>query len=246
MEYAAVRAVFVFAPLVMTFVVALAVPTEQMGTVLLWGAVAVGLGFSLPRVYVSWRARVRSRQIERGLPLAIDLLTLSLTAGQNLLAALHDVAHELRFTFPDLAQDLAIAHQQAELHSLEHAMTQWSERAHLPEVTNLSLLLIQSERLGTGAASTLIEFSAFLRTSMRQRAEAQANRTSFWMLFPSVFCFWVASAIILIGPAYVEFAQQRQRSSVHLNEMKANINRANDRKGVIPPPANSMTPAEAP
>ncbi len=234
MEYAAVRAVFVFVPLLITGVVAFLAPAEQVGTVLLWGTIAVGLGFSLPRVYLAWRARTRNRQIERGLPLAIDLLTLSLTAGQNLLATLDEVAHELRTTFPDLAQDLAIAHQQAQLHSLEHAMTQWSERVHLPEVTNLALLLIQSERLGTGAASTLIEFNNFLRTSMRQRAEAQANRTSFWMLFPSVFCFWIAAAIILIGPAYLEFAQQRQKSSVHLNEIKSNIQRANDRNPTMP------------
>jgi pilus assembly protein TadC len=229
MEYSAVRAVFVVMPVIVTGLVAVLAPAERVGVVLLWGAIAVGLGFSVPRLYLTWRARARNRQIERGLPLALDLLTLSLTAGQNLIAALSDVAQELRFTHPELATDLAIAHQQTQLHSLEHAMKQWADRVHLPEVTNLALLLIQSERLGTGAASTLMEFSEFLRTSMRQRAEAHANRTSFWMLFPSVFCFWVAAAIVLIGPAYVEFAQQRQKSATFINQTKSNINRANAR-----------------
>jgi tight adherence protein C len=239
MEYTAVRAFFVIVPLVVTLVVALLVPYERMQSVLLWGGIAVGLGFSLPRLYVSWHTRRRNQQIERGLPLAIDLLTLSLTAGQNLLAALEEVAHEMRQTHPDLAQDLAIAHQQAQLHSLEHAMKQWSDRVHTPEVTNLALLLIQSERLGTGAATTLIEYGTYLRTSMRQRAEAQANRTSFWMLFPSVFCFWIAAAIILIGPAYIEFTQQRQRSTTFLNQGKTSIKRANERNTA---PENATAP----
>jgi tight adherence protein C len=229
MEYSAVRAVLVLVPIIVTGIVALLVPDERMNNVLLWGALATGIGFSLPRIYVGWRGRVRNQQVERGLPLAIDLLTLSLTAGQNLLDALDEVARELRFTNPDLAQDLAIAHQQAKIHSLEYAMKQWSERIHVPDVTNLALLFIQSERLGTGAANALVEFGNYLRISMRQRAEAQANRTSFWMLFPSVFCFWIAAGIILIGPAYLDFAQQRERSASHLQQMKGNIQRANDR-----------------
>jgi tight adherence protein C len=159
---------------------------------------------------------------------------LSLTAGQNLLDALEEVARHMHRTHPGLAQDLAIAHQQARIHSLHYAMRQWSDRAALPDVTNLALLFIQSERLGSGAANALVEYSNYLRTSMRQRAEAQANRTSFWMLFPSVFCFWIAAAIVLIGPAYVEFGQQRQRTASYFNQSKSNINRANRN-----PPAES-------
>jgi tight adherence protein C len=242
LEYTAVRTVLVVVPMVITGLVTFLVPSDQVLTILLWGAIAVGLGFSLPRVYLSWRARVRNRQIERGLPLAIDLLTLSLSAGQNLLTALQEVAQEMRLTHPDLAQDLAIAHQQTQLHSLEHAMKQWADRIHLPEVTNLALLLIQSERLGTGAAATLIEFSNYLRTSMRQRAEAHANRTSFWMLFPSVFCFWIAAAIILIGPAYLEFLEHRQRSAVHFNQTKSNLDRANKRAAPVASPGMQQRP----
>lgn len=228
LEYSAVRAVLVVIPMIATLVVALLAPAAQMSSVLFLGALAVGLGYSLPRLYLNWRGRVRNRQIERGLPLAIDLMTLCLTAGQNLLASLQEVAQELRNTHPDLATDIAIAHQMTRLHSLEHAMKDWADRVHSPEVTNLALLLIQSERLGTGAAGTLNEFSAFLRTSARQRAEAQANRTNFWMLFPSVFCFWIAAAIILIGPAYFEFLQHRQQAAVHFNRARTNINRANE------------------
>ena len=249
-EYLAIRTVLVLVPLVTTGLLALLVDPEYVGNVLIGGGVVAVLGFSLPRLHLYARSRARARVIERGLPLAIDLLTLCLSAGQNLLSALFQTAHQLHATNPVLAQELMIVRQQAELHSLEHALRQWADRVRLPEVRNLTLLLIQSEKLGTDAASTLLELSTNFRTTARQRAEAQANRTSFWMLLPSVFCFWVASAIILIGPAYLEFFQQQRSSTQLFNQSRKNIDRANETNkrptpgtGIGGPPAG---PAVAP
>ena len=101
-------------------------------------------------------------------------------------------------------------------------------RARSPEVTNLSLILIQSEELGTDAAATLQEMSNNLRTTARQRAEAQANRASFWMLLPTIFCFWIAAAIVLIGPPYLDFFQkQRTNIEVLTGQTRKNLDRAN-------------------
>jgi tight adherence protein C len=84
-----------------------------------------------------------------------------------------------------------------------------ADRAPVGEVRNLAVLLIQSGRLGTSVASALTDLADGYRVSLRQRAEAQANRTSFWMLFPTTFCLLVSAAIILIAPAFLEFSQQR-------------------------------------
>src|SRR5947199_155460 len=83
----------------------------------------------------------------------------------DLLAALRQVGRELRFSHPVLSRELMIAHQHAQLHSLESAMKLWADRAGTPEVTNLSLILVQSEQLGTDAATTLTEMSNNLRTT---------------------------------------------------------------------------------
>ena len=56
---------------------------------------------------------------QRGLPTAVDLLTLALTAGLNLYAALQRVAAELRFSSPVLAEEFDITRRQAELRRLE-------------------------------------------------------------------------------------------------------------------------------
>jgi pilus assembly protein TadC len=153
-----------------------------------------------------------------------------LTAGQNLVSALGQVASELRHSHPVLSKELTIVHRQAELHSMETALQQWADRVQVPEVSNLAMLLIQSERLGTDTAATLTEMANNFRATARQRAESQANRTSFWMLFPSVFCFWVAAAIMLIGPAYLEFFDYRQRNNTQNSEStRRSLERANRR-----------------
>jgi tight adherence protein C len=226
-EYWAVRNLLVVIALFISAIIALLVRTEQTVNVLVGGLVLTGLAFSLPRVYLAVRGRARSQAIERGLPLAIDLLILCLSAGQNLLQALLQAARQLRKTNPVLAQELTIAHQQAELHSLGHALKQWGERVRLPEVKNLVMLLTQSEKLGADAAVTLSELANNFRITARQRAEAQANRTSFWMLFPSVMCFWVAAAIILVGPAYLEYFQYQKHASGLFNNPQQTIEKAN-------------------
>ena len=66
------------------------------------------------------------------------------------------------------------------------------------------------------------------RLTSRQRAEAQANRTSFWMLFPSVFCFWVAAAIMLVGPAYLQFFDTRATQNAQTNDqIRKGLEKAN-------------------
>ena len=233
-NYLALRTVLVLVPLVTTGVLALLVEPVLVGNLLIGGGVLAILGFSLPRLHLLLRGRARARIIERGLPLAIDLLTLCLSAGQHLLGALDQTARQLWATHSVLGKDLMIVRQQADLHSLEYALRQWADRVRLPGVRNLTLLLIQSERLGTDAASTLLELAANFRTTARQRAEAQANRTSFWMLMPSVFCFWVAAAIILLGPAYLEFFHQHRGSVQQFNQARKNIARANETDKTLP------------
>ncbi len=208
-EYLAVRAVLVVGVLLAAGLVALLAPPAQLPTMLLGGAIAAGLAFSLPRVILSMQARNRARRLVIGLPLAMDVIGLCLTAGQNLLSSLEQTSRHLRGSCPDLALEFQIIGQQARMHSLEQALLQWADRLDVPEVRSLALLLVQSDRLGTDMVNTLLEGSDSQRTLLRQKVEAQANRTNFWMLFPTLFCLWTASAIVLVGPVYIEFWNYR-------------------------------------
>jgi tight adherence protein C len=227
LEYTAVRALLVVVPLIATGTVALLMPAPRLPWVAGLGLAATVLGYSLPRVYLSVRGRIRDRQIARGLPVVIDLLTLCLSAGQNIMSSLAQTVREIRGSHPALAYELEIVEQHTRLHSLEQALQQLADRVHVPEMRNLALLLIQSERLGTDTAQTLLEYSASIRTTLRQQAEARASRASFWMLFPSVFCLFISAAIILIGPTYMEFWEYRRESRRLLESSRGVVNKAN-------------------
>lgn len=209
-EYAAVRTMLVVTPLVVAGFLALTVSTDYVARIVFGGVVAAMLGYSLPRLYLHLRAKRRARDIERALPIAVDMLTLCLTAGQNLLGALRRAGQELKFCNPVLAEEFEILRQQADLRSVPHALRQFADRVHVPEARNLAMILTQAERLGMDTGAALLEYATSLRTTFRQRAEAQANSTMFWMLFPTLLCLWIPAGIVLIGPAVLEFQEHRK------------------------------------
>lgn len=248
-EYLAIRAVLFVGALLATGLLALVVADRQVTMVVIGGLVVAGLGFSLPRLVLGAQASGRARQLVRGLPIAMDILGLCLTAGQNLVGALEQTSKELTGPHPDLAEELQIVSQQAKMHSLEQALLHWADRLDVPEVRSLALLLVQSDKLGTDMVDTLLEVADSQRIHLRQKAEAQANRSNFWMLFPSVFCLWIASAIVLVGPVYIEFWKYRREQMNSLvrgsrtQVEKSNLKRTPAAEGdeAAAPPATAPT-----
>jgi tight adherence protein C len=242
MEYSAIRAFLILIPLFIAGAAAMFLEGMAMLNIGIAGIMFALLGYSVPRVYLGYLARQRCRKIERGLPVAVDLLSLGLTGGQNIMNSMTRVTHELRISNDVLADELRIVREQAEIGNLELAMMQFANRTNIPEVRTLALVLAQSERLGTDIAQTLMEFSSNYRNTMRQRAESQANRASFWMLFPTVLCLWIPSLVILFGPVYHEFYRHGQESKEALQKGLNNLSGVNDslRQGTsfeVPAPA---------
>ena len=175
-------------------------------------ALAVAVGFSLPRAYIGIVARARRRQIERGLPVALDLTSLALLGGQNVQSAFERAAEAVRPTYPVLAEEMGLVLRQAELKTFPMALEQWSVRSGVPEVQNVSVAISQADRLGVNVADALMELSTNFRTGLRQKADATANRAGVWMLFPTLLCLWIPAAMILIAPVFFEFQDRRVKA----------------------------------
>ena len=121
-------------------------------------------------------------------------------------------------------------------------MNALADRVQVPEVRNLAMILAQSEKLGTDVSAVLLEYSNNFRTSLRQRADAQANRMNFWLLIPIIFFLWIPCVIVLLGPPILEFREGRreamedfpsiQESMKQLDKPPPGPNRPNQ-----PPPA---------
>jgi tight adherence protein C len=211
MEYTAVRAVLTIAPLILCGIVVL-VWSEALGdAVRVWIAalVVAGLGFSIPRVYLTLKAISRRRAIERGLPTAIDMITLCLSAGLNVLNSIERVANELALAYPELAFELQLVRRQADLRSLEFALMQFADRVNLAQLRNVSVILSQSEKLGTDGVSVLREYADNMRVNAKQNAEAVANRAPLKFMIPG-YMMTLGFFILLLTPAAMEIANFRR------------------------------------
>ena len=173
-------------------------------TVIVTGWVVGILGYALPRILLRSQANSRVYKVQRGLPDALDVITMCLTGGLPLQEALGRVTSEMQLAHPEIAVELEIVRKQADANSLSHAMKQFANRVDLPDVKSMAALVSQTERLGTNVATAVREFADSLRRSSRHRAEERANKASVKLLFPVVLCLAPPVYILLCGPSVLQ------------------------------------------
>jgi tight adherence protein C len=203
-EFNAFRFVLVIVPILFTGVVAVILPPAATRNVLIAGAGAAVLTFSIPRVLLGARGRTRVKTILRGLPDAVDLVNMGVSRGLTFGVALERVLPQIRDVHPELAHELEIVQQQAQVYTFEHAMRQLEKRLEAPEVRTLTNMLTQTDRLGTSLTTALDTYAGSLRATLKQSAEQAASTAPFKLLFPIVLCLVPAVYLVLIGPAILE------------------------------------------
>jgi tight adherence protein C len=226
-DYAYYRNLAVGLIAVAGLLVALFVPAGWMVATLVSVAVLAGFAFSTPYASLTWQVRRRRFEIERGLPVAVDMVAMSLVAGQDLASALKWVSCELKSSHPVLASELELVTIQAGIGNLDLALRQFAERVQVPHVTHVVRILTQSQRLGTNISMALREIANSFRNTMRQDAEARANRLGFWMLMPNIFCLFLACAIVVIGPVALQFTQSGAKTRELMKQSRRMIEKAN-------------------
>lgn len=179
------------------------------GTEWIWlAAMVVGsaMGWALPRLMVRSQAVKRKAEMEQALPDVLDLLNMCTSQGLTLRSGLARVAWETTDVYPAMADELRIVTAQANIDTLEHALTNMNDRVDLPELHAFSSLLIQTEKMGTNVSDALTDYSDGMRATLQQRADQKANTATFKLLFPTVLCLMPAVYMFLLGPAVVELS----------------------------------------
>jgi tight adherence protein C len=205
-EFLALRNALIILVVILTGMIVVGIGPERQTLVLqvlVVGLVVALICWAVPRLYLRSAGTARVARIRHALPDAVDMITMCLTGGIALRDALAHVSREIYFAHPDLAVELLIIRQQAELTSLEAALDQFSRRVDAPEATALATLIIEGQRLGTDLADSMREFSDTMRTTRRQLADEQTSRATVKLLFPITLCLLPAAIIYLWGPAVV-------------------------------------------
>ena len=172
-------------------------------------AMAAGvIGYIVPGFIVSRRIALRKKQIQNGLPDALDLLIVSLEAGLALDQAIVKSADEIAIAYPALAHELQLINIEtcAGKPRIE-ALKNFAKRTQVDDVRALVAMLVQTERFGTSVAQALRTHAEVARVKRRQRAEEKAAKLSVKLIFPLVFCLLPAFFVVSVGPAIIKFVE---------------------------------------
>ncbi len=174
-----------------------------------WKFYAASLGiaaliYGLPRVILSSSANSRAQAIQNDLPDALDMMTMMIAGGLTMEQSLQRVIGEFEPTHPALATELAIVARQSEAGSFNDALVAFSQRLALPDVSTLTTLMRQSNRLGGKVVDALREYADTMRRTRHQKAEELGNKASLKLLLPVILCLAPPIYILLLGPAVLE------------------------------------------
>jgi tight adherence protein C len=175
----------------------------QPGMILLFLGIGGILGFYFPLLWLNRVIRARQHKIQKQLPDAMDLLTISVESGLGFDAAMGKVAdkwdNELSHAFGRALSEMRVGKLRRE------ALRDMAARIEVPDFTNFIAAIIQADQLGVSIGKVLRIQSEQMRVKRRQRAEEKANQAPIKMLIPLAFLVFPSIFIVLLGPTVVIF-----------------------------------------
>jgi tight adherence protein C len=202
---------YLFARVAMPFVFAALVFMDSYGPHLLpvpdnfrWAALlgAALLGFFAPDIFIQNLVKKRAKQMEKGLPDALDLLVICAEAGLSLDAALVRIARELDMSWPELSDEFGVtAAELTYLPERRMAFENLNARTNMASIRGVVNTLLQTAKFGTPLAQSLRILSQEFRDARIIRAEEKAARLPAMLTVPMILFILPTLFIVLLGPA---------------------------------------------
>src|SRR6266498_1391346 len=161
-----------------------------------------GFGMYLPYMWLRRRVEWRQRMLLRTLPDALDLMSISVTAGLSLDSAMSEVVDkwegQLSREFNQVLNEMRMGASRRE------ALRNLAERTQLEDVQLLVAALLQADELGTNLSEALSVQAEQLRVRRRQVAEEKARKAPVKMLVPLVLFIFPAIFVVVLAPALIQ------------------------------------------
>jgi tight adherence protein C len=171
-------------------------PITVLGT-----AGGVVLGFMAPNLYLYQVAYDRAARMQRALPDAIDLMTISVESGLGFDAAVQQVATN---TDGPLAEEFARVLREMQIGAgRSDALRAMGERSKIPELHTFVSAMVQADSFGIPIAQVLRVQSGEIRIKRRQRAEEKAQQVPVKITIPLIFTILPCLFIAVMGPAAI-------------------------------------------
>lgn len=188
-----------------------ALQNQDIATRLFGLAAALVLGYFIPeQVLTSLRNRHRL-SLMAALPDTTDMLSIVLGAGLSLDQAIARVGEEIRFVYPELADEfywmtLEVQAGQQRAVAFQHM----AQRTGLLDIRSLASMIVQAERFGTSLTQALRIYADSVRTKRRLEIEASINRAAVKMVFPIVLFVLPALFVVILAPGIISILRDLQ------------------------------------
>lgn len=159
------------------------------------------VGYMLPILWLKMQISQHQKELDHGLPDALDLMVVCIEAGLTIDSAMQRVGQELALAHPRLSREMEITHMETRVGlSRAAALRNMAHRTGNAGIQSLIAMLIQAERFGTSIAQALRVHADSMRVARQQAAEELANKASVKLSFPLVLFIFPATFIVLGGP----------------------------------------------
>jgi tight adherence protein C len=176
-----------------------------MGGMLLYLAIGGLIGYVAPIIWLKMKVKNNQKQLEYGLPDALDLMVVCVEAGMTVDSAMQRVGEELALVHPTISREFGIAHMQTRVGMPRaEALRNLGGRTCNASMISLSAMLNQAERFGTSIAQALRVHAESLRIARQHKAEELAAKSVVKMSFPLVLFIFPATFIVLLGPVMIQ------------------------------------------
>jgi len=161
-----------------------------------------GVGYMIPKYWVTKRQQQRQQEIEEGFPDSLDMMLTCVEAGQSMDQSIIRVSHEIRASFPALADEYEIVSQQMKAgRDKPSVLSDMAERCGVQDISSFVTVLIQSQTFGTSIADALRIYAGEMRDKRVMRAEEKANKLPTKMTLATMMLTVPPLLIILVGPS---------------------------------------------
>lgn len=171
-------------------------------------AAALVLAVMGPNWIINLLRRPFKKQLQKGLPDALDLMVVAAEAGLGLESALERVAREMERSNRAIFIELNILVQELRmLPDRRLAMERMGERTGIDSFKQLGSTLSQTLKYGTPLTQALRVLAAEMRADRQLRLEEKAIRLPALLIGPLILFILPALFIALIGPSILEMGK---------------------------------------
>ena len=168
-------------------------------------ALTVSICYYLPKSWLRNRAGKRRESIAKGLPDALDMLSVCVEAGLGFDQALQRVSEHwktpLGAEFGRVVAEVGMGIPRRD------ALRNLVDRVGSQEIASFVAVILQSDQLGMSIKDTLHAQAEMMRIERRFRAQELARKMPLKMLFPLTLLIFPAIFAVVLGPSVPVLAQ---------------------------------------